>query len=235
VSSGRLLLELSQAQSSNAPPVGPVPPITLRVATSELVVIETPDAAMATWFADLCSGIFSLADGRVSFLEHDWATVQHDYAAAMRGRIGRVFGVGGWIGFWNVAENILLPQLHHTHENLDALTHRATELACGFGLPGLPMELPRDLSTLDLARAASVRAFLGDPALLLLESPVPGGAPDLMEPLLGALAQSRNNGAAAIWFARRDLAGDAPPPFLPASQRLSFGENGLLPARRAAR
>src|SRR5262249_27895299 len=148
---------------------------------------------------------------------------------------GRVFGVGGWIGFLNVAENILLPQLHHTHEERSVLGDRAAELARGFGMPGLPMERPRDLSAPDLARAACVRAFLGNPALLLLESPVPGDVPDLMEPLLGALAEARSNGAAAIWLARRDLARDVPPRFLRASQTLRFSEQGLVTGRRAAR
>jgi len=235
VSAGRLILDLAQARSRTAPPHGPAPSITLRLTPAELAVIEMPDAATASWFADLCSGLFSLAEGRTSFLAHDWATLSHDYACALRGRIGRVFGVGGWIGFLNVAENILLPRLHHTHEDPDTLGGRAAELARGFGLPGLPMERPGDLPAPDLARAACVRAFLGDPALLLLESPVPDDAPDLADALLGALAEARSNGAAAIWLARRDLSRDAPSRFLSASQRLRFGEHGLVPARRAAK
>jgi len=234
VSSDRSILDLAQVRSRTAAPGGSVPSITLRLAPAELVLIETADAATAAWFADLCSGLLPLAEGRASFFEHDWAAMRHDYAAALRGRIGRVFGAGGWLGFLNVAQNILLPQLHHTHENAATLNARAVELACGFGLPGLPLERAGDLPTPDLARAACVRAFLGDPALLLLESPIPGDAPDLAEPLLGALAEARGNGAGAIWLARRDLPGDASL-LLQADRRLRLGERGLTVARRVTR
>ncbi len=48
---------------------------------------------------------------------------------ALRGRIGRVFTSASWIGYLDVAANILLPQLHHTREDMDALRQRATLLA----------------------------------------------------------------------------------------------------------
>ena len=234
MSSDRSILDLAQARSGTAAPDGSAPAITLRLAPAELVVIETADGATAAWLADLCSGLFSLAEGQASFLGHDWAALRHDYAAALRGRIGRVFGVGGWLGFLNAAENILLPQLHHTHEAPASLGTRAVQLACRFGLPGLPLERTDDLPGPDLARTACVRAFLGDPALLLLENPVPVDAPDLAEPLLGALAEARGNGAGAIWLARRDLPGDASL-LLQADRRLRLGERGLAVARRGTR
>ena len=114
--------------------------------------------------ADLCSGLMPLAAGSVRFLGHDWSAMPWEYAAALRGRIGRVFQSGGWIGSMDVTTNILLPQLHHTRDDPSDLRERAIALSCAFGLPGLPLLRPGDLAASDLAHAACVRAFLGDPA-----------------------------------------------------------------------
>jgi phospholipid/cholesterol/gamma-HCH transport system ATP-binding protein len=112
------------------------------------------------------------------------------------------------------------------------LRDRATALCCAFGLPGLPLVRPGELAASDLARAACVRAFLGDPALVLLESPVQGRFTNLMPPLLNALAAARDRGAAAIWFTRSDLVWRDPS--VPATMRLRLGERGLAPTMRAA-
>ena len=161
------------------------------------------------------------------FLGRDWSAMPQDYAAAMRGRIGRVFLSGNWIDFIDVATNILLPQLHHTRDDPKDLRERAIALSCVFGLPGLPLVRPGDLAASDLARAACVRAFLGDPELILLESPVQGRFNSLIAPLLDALAAARDRGAAAIWFTRSDLVWHDPS--FPATHRLRLGEHGLVP------
>ena len=97
-------------------------------------------------------------------------------------------------------------------------------------MPGLPLVRPGDLAASDLARAACVRAFLGDPELVLLESPVQGRFNSLIPPLLDALATARDRGAAAIWFTRSDVVWRDPS--CPASHRLRLGERGLVPAMR---
>ncbi|HKF62079.1 MAG TPA: organic solvent ABC transporter ATP-binding protein [Dongiaceae bacterium] len=166
------------------------------------------------------------------FLGHDWAQIPDYYAAALRGRIGRIFADGGWIEFLDVAANVLLPQLHHTHEDVAALRERATQLACAFGLPGLPLGHADDLSALDLARCACVRAFLGKPDLLLLESPVHGRGffVELLSPLLNAIAVARSESTAVIWFTQSDMIWNDRS--FSATHRLHLHEHGLVPARR---
>jgi phospholipid/cholesterol/gamma-HCH transport system ATP-binding protein len=184
------------------------------------------------WFADLCCGLVPVAEGAVRFLGHDWSQIPDYYAAALRGYIGRIFADGGWIEFLDVATNILLPQLHHTHEDEPVLRERATQLACTFGLPGLPLGHAEDLSALDLARSACVRAFLGKPALLLLESPVQGRAffAELLTPLLDAITTARSEGAAVMWFTQSDMIWNDRS--FPVSHRLHLHDHGLVPARR---
>jgi phospholipid/cholesterol/gamma-HCH transport system ATP-binding protein len=229
---GRPVLEIENAQPRVAPEGMRIMPITLQLRPGNLALIEARDPGLAAWFADLCSGLVPLAEGTVRFMNHDWSKMPHGYAAALRGRIGRVFSIGGWLEFADMAANILLPQLHHTRSDVRVLREEAAKLAYAFGLPGLPLGRVRDLSAMDLARAACIRAFLGEPQLLLLESPLQGRFDDLLVPLLEALAVVRQNGAAAIWLSNneqvwRDRS-------VPASHRLRLRDYGLVPVRRAA-
>jgi phospholipid/cholesterol/gamma-HCH transport system ATP-binding protein len=225
------VLDLTAARPQVWAEEAPVPEIDLRLMAGELALVDARHAARPAWVADLCCGLVPLAAGRARFLGRDWSAVPPDYADALRGRIGRIFFSGSWIGFMDVATNILLPQLHHTRDDPSELRERATTLCCAFGLPGLPLVRPGELAAVDLARAACVRAFLGDPALVLLESPVQGRFTTLLPPLLNALAAARDRGGAAVWFTRSDLVWRDPS--IPATMRLLLGERGLMPTMRA--
>jgi phospholipid/cholesterol/gamma-HCH transport system ATP-binding protein len=226
------VLDLAAARPQVWADEAPVPEIDLQLMAGEFVLVDARRAARPAWLADLCCGLVPLAAGRARFLGRDWSAVPPHYADALRGRIGRVFHLGSWIGFMDVATNILLPQLHHTRDDLSELRKRATALCCAFGLPGLPLVRPGELAAADLARVACVRAFLGDPALVLLESPVQGRFTTLLPPLLNALAAARDGGAAAVWLTRSDVVWRNPS--IPATMRLRLGERGLVPTMRAA-
>ncbi|MBV8167309.1 MAG: ABC transporter ATP-binding protein [Alphaproteobacteria bacterium] len=226
------VLELIAARATHDPDEIPAPPLSLQLMAGELALIEVPDPARSDWFADLCSGLVPLSDGAVRFAGRDWAQMPHDYAAALRGRIGRVFEHGGWIDFVDLSTNIMLSQLHHTRTEAPALRASATALARFFGLPGLPLGRPSSLSAADRARAACVRAFLGEPALLLLQSPLQGQFADLKTPLLDALASARARGTAVIWLTHYGLVWSDRT--FPADHRMRLDERGLTTVRRAA-
>ncbi|HYB08956.1 MAG TPA: ABC transporter ATP-binding protein [Alphaproteobacteria bacterium] len=226
------VLDLADARPVGEPGGGRAPKINFRLMPGELALIDQRGYTREEWFADLCCGLVALAEGTACFLGRDWAAMPYHYAAALRGRIGRVFATGGWIGFMDVAVNILLPQLHHTRDEHRELRDKAIDLACKFGLPGLPIGRPGDLSPSDLARAACVRAFLGDPALVLLENPTQGQFLDLLLPLFNTLATARSQGSAAIWLTRSDRVWRDPS--VPSTYRLRLGKDGLVPARHTA-
>ena len=48
-------------------------------------------------------------------------------------------------------------------------------------------------------KAACIRAFLGQPPLIILEQPVRGVYADFMAPLLHAVESARRHGAAVLW------------------------------------
>jgi phospholipid/cholesterol/gamma-HCH transport system ATP-binding protein len=228
----RPVLELARLRPAMAPGELPSRKIDLTLMPGDVALVAVRDRHRAAWFADLCAGLVPLTKGAVRFLGRDWTLVPHHYAAALRGRIGRIFADGGWIEFLDVATNVLLPQLHHTREDETALHERATRLACAFGLPGLPLGRVGDLSPLDLARSACVRAFLGEPALLLLESPVQGRFAELHAPLLNAIAAARGEGSTVVWLTRSDMIWNDRS--FPASHRLRLHDRGLASVKREA-
>jgi phospholipid/cholesterol/gamma-HCH transport system ATP-binding protein len=129
-------------------------------------------------------------------------------ANALGGLIGRVLADPGWLPFLDATTNILLPQLHHTRLALEVLQARAAGLADEFGLPGLPGGSIGRLAPEDLARAGYVRAFLGRPKLVVLESPVQGLFGDMVPPLLRQVSEVQDRGGAAISLTRSRLVWD---------------------------
>jgi phospholipid/cholesterol/gamma-HCH transport system ATP-binding protein len=149
--------------------------------------------------ADATQGLTPPAKGTVTFLGEDWQGMPADRAAAQRGKIGRLFEDEGWISDLDVDDNIMLAQRHHTRRSEEDIMDEALKLARAFGLPGLPRGRPGSMRRWDLRKAACIRAFLGQPAFLILEQPERGVYADLMAPLVSAVQSARKRGAAVLW------------------------------------
>ena len=149
--------------------------------------------------ADATEGLAPPKQGSVLFLGEDWQRMTADHAAAQRGRIGRLFEDEGWISDLDVDQNITLSQRYHTTRSERDILEEALKLARVFGLPGLPRGRPGNMRRWDLRKAACIRAFLGQPAFIILEQPVRGVYADLTTPLLNAVQSARQRGAAVLW------------------------------------
>lgn len=223
------ILDLDAARSRELVGTAADAVLNLQVRPGDFVLIDARDPDLGRSFADLCSGLIAPDAGRITFMGQVWQSLPHDYANALRGRIGRIFAGNSWIHYLDAATNIMLPQLHHTRRDPTQLRAEATDLCRHFGLPGLPIGPISTLSAADLVRAGFVRAILGEPMLLLLESPVQGLYTDAIPMLLNCIAEARDRGAAAIWMSRSKLVwGDRS---FPVTQRLRLGYHGLLPVR----
>jgi phospholipid/cholesterol/gamma-HCH transport system ATP-binding protein len=226
MSSATPILELLGARPD--PGDGRLPParFDLCLMSGDFALVETHDPSLAAGFADLCCGVLKLRDGSVRFLGRDWATVPDEVAAAMRGHIGRIYGAESWMGFLGTDVNILWSQLHHTRRSEAAVRQTAAEVSRSFGLPGLPLGRPDALSDADLLRAACVRAFIGEPQLVILDNGKLESLTDLRSELLHAITAMRDRQAACLWLT------DGGPIWqdgsCPATTRLRLSEHGLV-------
>jgi phospholipid/cholesterol/gamma-HCH transport system ATP-binding protein len=204
----------------------------LQLDPGELALIDARDLPLAAGFADLCCGLHRPAQGEVRFLQRDWSRQPAEMADALRGLIGRVMSNPGWLRFVDATTNVLLQQIHHTRSGLDVLREDAARLATHFGLPGLPDGPIAELSPGDLMRLGFVRAFVGEPKLVILESPVQGLYQDMVPALLNRLWEVRDRGGAAIWLTRSRMIWDNR--LFPATHRLRLDHQGLSTIKAAA-
>jgi phospholipid/cholesterol/gamma-HCH transport system ATP-binding protein len=182
--------------------------LNLEVFGGDLLLFRLARSEQTSAFADACAGIMQPLRGTVYCLGKNWQELRPDLANALRGRIGRVFTSANWINHLSLIENILLPQLYHTHRSSSHIRDEAGQLAERFGLPGIPLGLPGEFTPADLQRAACVRAFLGQPILILLQEPTIGLASEILSPLIQAIRDARDRGAAVIWLTRESAIWD---------------------------
>ena len=192
----------------------------------DLILINLERPRYGSILADACCGLHQAAEGAIFFLGKDWSALPSNTANALRGRIGRVFTTGNWINRLTLLENILLPQLHHTRREFAELRNEAVRLAEHFGLPGLPSGLPDDVMRADHQRAACIRAFLGQPSLILLEEPTFGVYPEILPPLINAIRQACDRGCGVIWLTLEDQVWNDP--MLPATYRYRLTARKLM-------
>jgi phospholipid/cholesterol/gamma-HCH transport system ATP-binding protein len=201
--------------------------VDLTLGAGDLVLVHPGDEEHEQLLADVVCGLVAPARGTVRFLDRAWSEAPADQANALRGRIGHVLRRGAWIPHLSLLDNVLLPQLHHTRRPYAAVRAEAARWAAWFGLAGLPTGRPRDVPPAILQRAACIRAFLGAPSLIVVESQ-PGGLGDgLLAPLVNAMRAARDRGAAVLWFVQD--AGLYEDRSLPATGRLRLLGDALVP------
>jgi phospholipid/cholesterol/gamma-HCH transport system ATP-binding protein len=173
--------------------------VTFRLAAGQLMIVHLERGHLRIPLADAAQGLAEPIQGHVRFLRRDWRDLRQEDLFAARARIGRVFDEPGWLTELDMDDNITLAQRHHTRRSEAAIRDEASELARNFSLPGLPQGRSSGVRLSDLRRSACVRAFIGEPALLVLENPTSGVYPDIMPALMDRIRAVRSRGAAVLW------------------------------------
>jgi phospholipid/cholesterol/gamma-HCH transport system ATP-binding protein len=198
----------------------------------DLVLVQPGDEQHEQVLAEVACGLLPPEWGAVRFLGHAWSELPADQANARRGQIGHLVRRGAWIPYLSLLDNVLLPQLHHTRRPYAEIRAEAARLATWFGLPGLPTGRPAEIPPAILQRAACVRAFLGAPSLIIIESLAGDLGDGLLAPLINAMRIARDRDAAVLWFAQEaDLYDD---PSLPATRRLRLQGDAIVPLEEVA-
>jgi len=174
--------------------------IDLVLKRGELAIVSVDRGHGFTPLADAAQGLLVPDQGGVYFLGKNWSDLRPAAAADARHKIGRVFVEGGWVSNLNIDENITLGQRHHTNLPIDEIYREAEKLGVFFGLKSLPSRRPAMVRRSILRRAGWVRAFSGDPELILLEEPLKDAYTELLHYLIKGLASALTRGAAVLWI-----------------------------------
>ncbi len=173
--------------------------VSFSVSPGQLVLVRLDATHAVLPLADAAQGLVEPGEGIVEFCGENWSAMQAPRVAEVRGKIGRIFQNRAWISNLDIEENLFLSQEYHTRRRESEIAREAAGLARLFGLPGIPRGRPAQIRPPDLQRAACVRAFLGQPQLLILETPTTAAPPDLKAALINACRDARARGAGILW------------------------------------
>jgi len=169
------------------------------LAPGDIWLIEAETREHDRALADAALGLTPPLDGAVRFRDHEWWRVPVAFREALRGRCGLIARETALVPYASMTENILAPRRYHDRTADADLVRDATVLARRFGLPGLPAGDPAEESAADRLRAACVRAFLGEPLLVVVESRAEPWRRELVAPLVSSMLEVRDRGGAVLW------------------------------------
>jgi len=179
--------------------------VNARLRPGTLTIIQVEPGNERLPLADLAEGLLCPEEGSVSFQDEAWTTMPPEQVLQRRAQIGRVFDGHGWISNLNVNENVTLSQRHHTRRPIAEILAEAEALARVFGLSELPKIRPALVAHQDLRRSEWIRAFLGQPLLVLLERPMQGVPLEHLPRLINAVRKACVQKAAVLWLTDSDL------------------------------
>ena len=191
----------------------------LALQPGELVMLCLEDQHHEDAVSRAACGMLAPTTGAVAFLGRNWRDLPPDIANACRGRIGTVFRDERWLPRQSIMQSILLQLLFHTHRPLDDISREATVWARRFGLPGLPQDRPEAVSPRDRLCANLVRALVLQPALIVFEHQQVAALTGLLQTVINAIRELREQGTAILWL----------------TQDATFGLDRSIPATRRLR
>ena len=189
---------------STSPQVEDMEEVSFCLRAGDIVLLRLEEGREHLPLADAAEGLLAPDAGRVNFCGESWSGMAPHRQSDLRGRIRRVFDTYGWVSNLDVAENLCLSESHHTPRPPAEILAEAEGLARRFGLPGIPDARPARVPAATLRRLEWVRAFMGQPALLLLERPLTGCARECLGGLTEAVAAVAERGAAVLWMTGED-------------------------------
>jgi ABC-type transporter Mla maintaining outer membrane lipid asymmetry ATPase subunit MlaF len=166
----------------------------------DCALVEVPPGVESAVLADTAQGLVRPWRGAVLFRGQDWAAIGPRAACGIRGRTGRVFAASGWVSNLDVDENILLRLAHHARQRERALRREMQELADRLGVAPIPLGRPARVPAPHLRELQWVRAFLGEPELLVLERPMAGVPSARLDVLAEEVDRAIGRGGAVLWI-----------------------------------
>lgn len=180
----------------------------LNMAPGDLVCI----AAVADdrrLIADLAGGLDEASAGEVRFGGEAWVRMPVADQTQRRQTIGWILPeTGAWLSNLDLDENVTLSARVRGELSPEKIAEAATALAREFELEALPKIRPAWATARDRRISQWVRALLGTPRLLIVDSGTDTLASAAVQPLIRMLSQRREQGLAVLWLADRNPPAD---------------------------
>lgn len=164
----------------------------------EMVLVHADHESEEVPFLDLATGLVVPDCGQISFAGQDWCAMHDAAQLKARSRIGTLAKEQVWLANQTVLRNVLLAQRHHTSRAEQELEAEADALAQAVGLEEVPRSRPEAVAPRSLRMAGWVRAFIGNPALLVLMFPEQEAMSSWPGILNDLLQSALSGGAAAV-------------------------------------
>ena len=201
--SDKPILQLDGVTVSGAPArMTDLTELSFQLDAGDLMVVVPERHVETVSLYDVATGLIAPDSGTVSFGGEEWPRMSLFNQSEARGRIGRIFEGEGWVSNLSVFENIALSQRHHTTRSDRELREAIVSLSGRIGLRDCLAERTHTLARGERRRAQWVRALVGKPDLLLLNTPLVDVRVDDQAILFELLAEARAQGTAVIWKSR---------------------------------
>ena len=174
------------------------------VGPGEQVLIRPEGLGDHLPLCELAEGLIRPDSGVVRFEGRNWEETSGGEQSRMRGHIGRVFEGQAWVSNLSVYENIALSPRHHGTLSETEISERVTRLASAAGILDIISLRPDQVHRRELLLAQWVRAFLGNPKLILLQQPAKVIRTELHTLLLDWVRSALDGGSAVVWITSSD-------------------------------
>jgi phospholipid/cholesterol/gamma-HCH transport system ATP-binding protein len=145
-----------------------------RLGRGEVAAVIVPNEETALLLAQIIIGRIHPDRGNVELFGEQAALLPPKELMKVRQRCGVVYASGGLISNLKVLENLTLPLLYHTTLSRAEVEERGRAMLKRLGYAGGLMQLPGLLGTYQRKLLGLARAMLGDPELMIYESPSRG-------------------------------------------------------------
>lgn len=183
------------------PHVGGLEAVNFVLSRGEIAVVELEEGREHSPLASLAQGLIPPDSGHVRFKGENWAEMPAARISTQRGLIRRVYEHYGWITNLDVMENLRLAECYHTRRPMEEIVQEIRELARRFGVDPVPDARPSRVHGMVLRKLEWVRAFVGEPELILLERPFFNAPRADAVKLTQAVCEAARKGVAVLWLA----------------------------------
>ena len=177
---------------------------------------------------ELCAGLLKPLSGRVLWDGRDIAALPKEELLHLRQSIGYLFQLHALISNFSVFDNIALPLRNRPGAQEEEIRRRVRAEMDGLRLFDIDRRYPEALSVYQCRAVALARALVGDPDLLILDSPFSGVDPAAAQGLLDIIEKRWRERAMAIIMMNHDC---SVWPHLPA-RRIILDSRKLAPCPR---